>query len=101
MYQIRSAPMYITLQMPQGTYMIQGFIVTASGHYLYQAPQMITVGGGSNLNIIQFSSGTSTASAGLSIVDYGFIGAGVVIAAVGIIAGLVIARRRNSGGTAP
>ncbi len=100
MYQVQSAPMYVTLPLPQGTYMIQGFII-ASGHYLYQAPQMITVGGGSNLNIIQFSSGTSTASAGLSIVDYGFIGAGVVIAAVGIIAGLVIARRRNSGGTAP
>lgn len=101
MYQIQSTPMYITLTLPQGTYMIQGFIITASGHFLYQAPQQITVGSGSNLNIVQFSSGTSSASAGLSIIDYGFMGAGVVIAVVGIIAGLMIARRRNSGGSAP
>ena len=104
MYQIQSTPMYITLMLPQGTYIIQGFIITAAGHFLYQAPQQITVGSGSNLNIVQFNSGTSgtsTASAGLSIVDYGVIGAGVAIAVVGIIAGLMVARRRNSGGSAP
>lgn len=102
LYSIQPTPLYATLNLPPGTYMVQGFVINSLGQFFYQAPQQITVGSGSNLHVMQFSPGTSTASTGsLSLTDYGFIGGGVGIAIVGVIAGLLLSRRRNSGGSAP